>query len=255
MVERRFFAVRSTSAGETCLDPGREIEPDAELWFSPNRPRPETSARRLTILYEDRHILIVDKAAGLLTQPTPARERDTLLERAGRYLARTRGLVKPYVGIVHRLDQATSGVILLVCSPSALRPFQALFREHAIERLYLAIVEGIIDPRGERSICPWWLTAETAVEERRRSRMKAHRQSPTTKGWDSSGPWPVRLPAGSRPAGRTRFAFIFRRKGTRSSETECIAPCHAPARVPPLIPVAISAPGRSTPRLWDSSIR
>jgi 23S rRNA pseudouridine1911/1915/1917 synthase len=96
-------------------------------------------------LYEDRHILIVDKAAGLLTQPTPRRERDTLLERAGRYLARTRKLVLPYVGIVHRLDQETSGVILLVCSPNALRPFQALFREHAIERLYLAIVEGVIE--------------------------------------------------------------------------------------------------------------
>jgi 23S rRNA pseudouridine1911/1915/1917 synthase len=132
--------------GETCIEPGREIEPETTVTYCPNRPRPETVARRLRVLYEDRHILIVDKPAGLLTQPTPARERDTLLERAGRYLARTRGLVRPYVGIVHRLDQETSGVILLVCTPSALRPFQALFREHAIERLYLAVVEGVIEP-------------------------------------------------------------------------------------------------------------
>jgi len=133
-------------SGETCIEPGHEIEPETPLLYCPNRPRPETAARRLRVLYEDRHILIVDKAAGLLTQPTPARERDTLLERAGRYLARTRGLVRPYVGIVHRLDQDTSGVILLVCSPNALRPFQALFREHAIERLYLAVVEGVVEP-------------------------------------------------------------------------------------------------------------
>jgi 23S rRNA pseudouridine1911/1915/1917 synthase len=132
--------------GETCIEPGREIEPETPVAYCPNRPRPETIARRLRVLYEDRHILIVDKPAGLLTQPTPARERDSLLERAGRYLARTRGLVRPYVGIVHRLDQETSGVILLVCTPSALRPFQALFREHAIERLYLAVVEGVIEP-------------------------------------------------------------------------------------------------------------
>jgi 23S rRNA pseudouridine1911/1915/1917 synthase len=132
--------------GETCIEPGREIEPETPVAYRPNRPRPETVARRLRVLYEDRHILIVDKPAGLLTQPTPARERDSLLERAGRYLARTRGLVRPYVGIVHRLDQETSGVILLVCTPSALRPFQALFREHAIERLYLAVVEGVIEP-------------------------------------------------------------------------------------------------------------
>jgi 23S rRNA pseudouridine1911/1915/1917 synthase len=133
-------------AGETCVEPGREIEPETLLEYCPNRPRPETAARRLRVLYEDRYILIIDKPAGLLTQPTPARERDTLLERAGRYLARTRGLVRPYVGIVHRLDQDTSGAILLVCTPSALRPFQALFREHAIERLYLALVEGVIEP-------------------------------------------------------------------------------------------------------------
>ena len=64
-------------------------------------------------MYEDRDVLIVDKPAGLLTQPTPDRERDTLLERAGRYLAHTRGTVSPFVGIVHRIDKQTSGVILL----------------------------------------------------------------------------------------------------------------------------------------------
>jgi 23S rRNA pseudouridine1911/1915/1917 synthase len=132
--------------GQTCLEPGREVEPETPLGYAPNRPRPEVAARRLRVLYQDRHILVVDKPAGLLTQPTPAREGDTLLERAGRYLARTRGLSRPYVGIVHRLDRDTSGVILLVCSPGALRPFQAMFRAHTIERRYLAVVEGDVGP-------------------------------------------------------------------------------------------------------------
>ena len=77
-------------AGRTCLDPGREVEPEAVFAYDPNRPRPETAARRIRVLYQDRYILIVDKPAGLLTQPTQEREPDTLLERAGRYLARTR---------------------------------------------------------------------------------------------------------------------------------------------------------------------
>jgi len=81
----------------------------------------------------------------MLTQPTPARERGTLLEHAGRYLARTRGPSRHYVGIVQRLDRDTSGAILVVCSPQALRPFQALFRAHAIERLYCALVEGVVE--------------------------------------------------------------------------------------------------------------
>jgi 23S rRNA pseudouridine1911/1915/1917 synthase len=133
-------------AGQTCVEPGCEVEPDVPLAYCPGRPRPETAARRLRVLYEDRHILVVDKPAGVLTQPTPERERDTLLERAGRYLARTRGLATPYVGIVHRIDQNTSGVVLLVCSLKAFRPFQALFRTHAIERLYVAVVEGAVAP-------------------------------------------------------------------------------------------------------------
>lgn len=133
-------------AGETCFDPSREVEVETPLAYTPGRPRPETTARRLKVMYEDRDILIIDKAAGLLTQPTPDRERDTLLERAGRYLSRTRGVASPFIGIVHRIDKQTSGVILLVCSPRALRPFQTLFRTHAIERSYLAVVEGIVKP-------------------------------------------------------------------------------------------------------------
>ena len=130
---------------------------------SRGRPRPETTARRLSVLYEDHDVLVVDKPAGLLTQPTPDRERDTLLELRRAISARRRGLDRPYVGIVHRIDKLTSGAILLVCSPQALRPFQRLFREHAIERSYLAVVEGVVKPARERSTCRWWPTAETAA--------------------------------------------------------------------------------------------
>lgn len=133
-------------AGQVCLEPGREIDSGTPVSYRPERPRPEIAARRLRVLYEDNHVLIVDKPAGVLTQPTSDRERDTLLERAGRYLARTRGVKRPYIGIVHRIDRDTSGVVLLVCSPAALRPFQALFRAHAIERLYVAVAEGEISP-------------------------------------------------------------------------------------------------------------
>ena len=133
-------------AGQTCVEPGREIDPETQLSYRPDRPRPETAGRRLRVLYEDDHLLVVDKPAGVLTQPTPERERDTLLERVGRYLMRVRGVKRPYVSIVHRIDRDTSGVVLLVCSPRALRPFQSLFRTHSIERSYVAVVEGSIEP-------------------------------------------------------------------------------------------------------------
>ena len=102
------------------------------------------------MLYEDGHILIVDKPAGLLTQPTQERERDTLLERAGRYLSRKHGIRNPYVGIVHRLDQDTTGAILLVTA----RPVPAAVpgdvpRALRSSRVYLAVVEGVfLTPSG-----------------------------------------------------------------------------------------------------------
>jgi len=133
-------------AGLTCVDPGREIDSETPVSYCPNRPRPEVAARRLRVLFEDAHILVVDKPAGVLAQPTPDRERDTLLERAGRYLTRSRGIKKPYVGVVHRIDRNTSGAVLLVTSPRSLRPFQAMFRSHSIERSYFAVVEGVVEP-------------------------------------------------------------------------------------------------------------
>ncbi len=158
--------------GQTCLEPGRDIEVDVCLSYNPGRPRPETSARRLTVLYEDPYVLIVDKPAGILTQPTPERERDTLLERAGRYLRRTLKEANPFVGIVHRIDKNTSGVILLIHSAKALRPFQRLFRAHAIERSYRAVVEGAIRPL--QGTFDWPLVADRGDGRRGVARRHEH---------------------------------------------------------------------------------
>jgi hypothetical protein len=95
----------------------------------------------LQVLFEDRHLIIIDKPAGLLSEPTPDRECDTLRERTGRYLQLRYG-GRPYLGVVHRLDKDTSGALVFARSPEALRALQALFKAHTIERQYLAVVEG-----------------------------------------------------------------------------------------------------------------
>ncbi len=133
-------------AGDRCDEPGREVETDAPVEFFPNRPKLRTVATRLKVLHEDRHVLVVDKPAGLLTLPTPLRERDTLIERAGRYLMIRHGVTRPFVGVVHRLDMDTSGALALARSPEAVRALQELFKAHDIERQYLAVVEGRVGP-------------------------------------------------------------------------------------------------------------
>ena len=133
-------------AGARCDEPGREVEADAPIEFFPNRPKARTVATRLKVLYEDRHVIIVDKPAGVLTLPTPARESDTLIERVGRYLTLRHGKPRPYVGVVHRLDMDTSGALALARTPAALRQLQELFKAHDIERQYLTVVEGRVGP-------------------------------------------------------------------------------------------------------------
>jgi len=129
--------------GEVAEEPGREMPADSadRLAFFPNRPKVRKVAGRLRVLHEDPHVLIVDKPAGLLTQPTPDNESDTLVSRATRYLKIRHGS-RSFVGVVHRLDKYTSGALALARSPESIRAFQKLFREHDIERQYLAVVEG-----------------------------------------------------------------------------------------------------------------
>ena len=127
--------------GAVVDEPGASVEPDVRLVFHRDRPVRRHVRTRLAVLHEDSHVLVVDKPAGLLTVPTEAREKDTLWSRALHYLQH-RYSGRPYAGIVHRLDKDTSGAIVFARSRAALHALQSRFREHAIEREYVALVEG-----------------------------------------------------------------------------------------------------------------
>jgi 23S rRNA pseudouridine1911/1915/1917 synthase len=127
--------------GVACDEPGREAADGAALNFHRDRPLRRRVKTRLTVLYEDDDVLIVDKPAGLLTVPTEAREKDTLWSRALHYLRHRYG-GRPHAGIVHRLDKDTSGALVFARNRAALHELQDRFRTHAIDREYVALVEG-----------------------------------------------------------------------------------------------------------------
>ena len=122
-------------------EPGLEVPEDARLSHHPSRPARHNVRTRLSVLYEDDDVLVVDKPAGLLSVPTAERENDTLHARALDYLQH-RYHRRPYAGVVHRLDKDTSGALVFARNREALHGLQALFRVHDIEREYLAIVAG-----------------------------------------------------------------------------------------------------------------
>ena len=134
-------AGRVDADGETRDEPGLEIVPEARLELHANRPAKRRVRTRLAVLYEDADVLIVEKPAGLLTVPTEEREKDTLWSRVLLYLQHRYG-GRPYAGILHRLDKDTSGAVAFARNRAALHFLQDRFREHAIDREYVAIVAG-----------------------------------------------------------------------------------------------------------------
>ena len=97
------------------------------------------------IRYEDDHLLVIVKPAGLVTHPTAGRRGGTLVNRLlgmGVPLAPAGGPLRP--GIVHRLDVGTSGLLVVAKTDEAYEALRSMFGVHAVERGYLALVRGAV---------------------------------------------------------------------------------------------------------------
>jgi 23S rRNA pseudouridine1911/1915/1917 synthase len=102
----------------------------------------------LEIVFEDDHLLIVDKPAGMVVHPAAGNRDGTLVNAllhhcAGR-LSGIGGVARP--GIVHRIDKDTSGLLVVAKTDRAHEGLAAQFARHDIHRLYLAIVAGVPNP-------------------------------------------------------------------------------------------------------------
>jgi 23S rRNA pseudouridine1911/1915/1917 synthase len=94
---------------------------------------------RVTIAYEDEHLLVLDKGPGLVVHPARGHREDTLSQLLAPLLA---GGDPERAGIVHRLDRDTSGLLVVSRSQEAHRLLQRALANRQIEREYLALVEG-----------------------------------------------------------------------------------------------------------------
>jgi len=113
---------------------GEEVEL-GEATAIPEAPAPPEPQ----ILWEDEHLLVIDKPAGLVVHPGAGRAGGTLVQAlAGKIAGGEVG--RP--GIVHRLDRDTSGVMVVARSQEAHERLSALVKRRAFERMYLALVRG-----------------------------------------------------------------------------------------------------------------
>lgn len=96
----------------------------------------------IDILYEDNHLIAVNKPAGLMTQPSGT-AADNLEDRTKRFIKETRNKPgKVFLHAVHRLDKVAGGIVLFARTDKALSRMNEKMREHVIVRVYHAVITG-----------------------------------------------------------------------------------------------------------------
>ena len=129
-------------------DPARKVrggQTFVVILPEPDDPTPQAQAIPLDIRFEDAHLIVIDKPAGLVVHPAPGNPDGTLVNaliaHCGESLAGIGGVRRP--GIVHRLDKDTSGLIVAAKTELAHRALSADFAARRISRAYAAIVWGV----------------------------------------------------------------------------------------------------------------
>ena len=138
--------------GKPVSEPSAKVKPGqtfAILIPESAEARPAAQAFPLAVIYEDQHLLVIDKPAGLVVHPGAGNPDRTLvnalLAHCGESLSGIGGVKRP--GIVHRLDKDTSGLMVVAKTDLAHAGLARQFAEHTLERAYRALVWGVPSPR------------------------------------------------------------------------------------------------------------
>ncbi len=124
------------------LEPGQQVELRA------NAPKPRDPEREGELVYDDTHVVVIDKPAGVNSVPYEERETGTamdLIRGAWRRMGKPATSVPLHV--VHRIDRATSGLLMFAKTKRAEIGLAAQLRTHSMERTYLCVAHGVVTSR------------------------------------------------------------------------------------------------------------
>jgi 23S rRNA pseudouridine1911/1915/1917 synthase len=134
--------------GTALRDPATKVRGDEAFRLEVPEPEPAHNVPQdipLKVEFEDEHLLVVDKPAGLVVHPAAGNRDGTLvnalIHHCGGSLSGIGGVARP--GIVHRIDKDTSGLLVVAKTDVAHEGLAKQFAAHSIDRKYLAIVSGI----------------------------------------------------------------------------------------------------------------
>ncbi len=133
--------------GKKILNPSYNINSENEILIKLPRPidaKPKPENISIDIIYEDEHLIVLNKQDNLVVHPAPGNENGTLVNAIlyhCKNLSGIGGVKRP--GIVHRLDKNTSGLMLVAKSEIAHIKLVKMFQSHEINRKYLALIWGV----------------------------------------------------------------------------------------------------------------
>ena len=133
--------------GSTLTDPSAAVKPGSQYVLmlpAPVDPLPKAENIPLDILFEDQHLIVLNKPSGLVVHPAPGSLTGTLVNAliayCGPSLTGIGGVMRP--GIVHRLDKDTSGTMVVAKTDAAHHRLTEMFAAHDLDRRYQALVWG-----------------------------------------------------------------------------------------------------------------
>jgi 23S rRNA pseudouridine1911/1915/1917 synthase len=200
-----------TVRGAPCRQPGMTVSAGdvLEVQYDPHRryhqrPRPPAGGP-FRVVFEDEHLLVVDKRAGILTVPTDRRETDTLVHAIGRYLG---GGAPRRVEVVHRLDRDASGLLVFAKTKDAALALVEQFAARKPEREYVALVAGVMEReegRFESRLATDWDLQRYVTEEPGEGEIAVSRYR-VERRYSGATRVRVRLETGRRNQIRVQFA-------------------------------------------------
>jgi len=152
-VKRLIESGHVTCAGTALQDPARRVRDGQNFVVilpEDSDPIPVAQPMPLEISFEDEHLIVIDKPAGLVVHPAPGNPDGTLvnalISHCDGSLCGIGGVRRP--GIVHRLDKDTSGLMVVAKTEAAHQALSRDFASRQIDRAYTAFVWGVPAPRG-----------------------------------------------------------------------------------------------------------
>jgi 23S rRNA pseudouridine1911/1915/1917 synthase len=171
--------------GAAVRDPALKVKGDEDLRVAVPEPAAAHNQPQdipLTIAFEDEHLLVIDKPAGLVVHPAAGNLDGTLvnalLHHCAGQLSGIGGVARP--GIVHRIDKDTSGLLVVAKTDVAHEGLARQFAAHSVDRRYLSIVSGVPKASGGTVDAP---LARSAANRKKIAIVEGHRGKHAVTHW------------------------------------------------------------------------